>query len=184
VAGLPWLPELPSRAEWHQLYHRFAPFELATGEHTLVFRGTGSAIVSAAWQTAVANWAALRWSELRAGRSGAAHGRALVYRRAVPTSPDRCDILEVTEYGTAYTGVAPCEGGGGERGRYAWLDDALWEMFSAWLAEWRAYEDTTGLSFFARGDRAPGTADVARLTDWVRRAIAYIRSDTAVALQP
>jgi hypothetical protein len=183
VTELQWLPELPSRAEWRHLYHRFAPFQLATGDHTLAFRGTGPLTPSPAWRRAVSSWAALRSSELRAGRSGAAHGRAMAYRRANPNRAGHCDILEVTEYGTAYAGSARCDGGDGEPGRYAWLSDPLWEELSPWLDLWRAFEDTAGLYFFGRGDRTLRSDDVARLTDWARRATAHLRSDTAIIVQ-
>jgi len=150
----------------------------------LIFRGIGTERASDAWQRAVATWSSLRWSELRAGRSGAAHGRALAYRRADPRS-GRCAILEVTEYGAAYAGsTSRCDGAGdAEPGRYAWLNDALWQQLSPWLEQWGVYEDTTGVYFFGKGNRPLRTDDVTGLLDWIERASAHVRSDTADIVQ-
>ena len=165
------------REEWLYFSRRFTPFQLRDGDRTLVFSGTGGETASPAWQRAVAAWAALRWSDLRAGRSGAAHGRAMAYRRPLAGRPGYCDILEVTEYGVAYAGASLCAGGGGETGRTAWLSDALWEPFSQWQRELSTYSDEArGVHFFGSGTRAPSESDVRLLADWARRAIADVRS--------
>lgn len=176
LAEVDWLTERPSREEWSDLYTRFAPFRLRIGDRTLVFNGTGSQTASPAWQRALEAWAALRWSELRAGRSGAAHGRAMAYRRPIANRSGYCDILEVTEYGVAYAGRSLCEGGGGEPGRFAWLSDELWEQVSRWLDEWGVYSvEPDGVHFFGRGTRALGPEEVRLLSDWANRAVTHVR---------
>jgi hypothetical protein len=176
LAELEWLSEVRSREEWLHLYGRFAPFTRRAGDRTLVFNGTGTQTASPAWQRALEAWAALRWSELRAGRSGAAHGRAMAYHRPIANRAGYCDILEVTEYGVAYAGRSLCAGGGGEPGRFAWLSDELWEQLSPWLDEWGVYSDVpSGLHFFGRGTRALGPEEVRLLSDWANRAVAHVR---------
>jgi hypothetical protein len=176
LAELTWLPELPSREEWLYLRRRFAPFQVRDGDHMLVFNGAGTEVPSADWQRALESWASLRWSELRTGRSGAAHGRAAAFRRPIANRSGYCEILEVTEYGRAYAGRALCEGGGGEPGRTGWLSNELWEQFSSWHRKWSSYSDEpTGVHFFGRGTHAPTASDVRLLSDWARRAIAEVR---------
>ena len=68
-----------SSAEWTCFYGRYTPFEMRSDERVFVFASSGSTVVFLAWQQAIERWAALRWSELRAGRSGAAHGRAMAH---------------------------------------------------------------------------------------------------------
>jgi hypothetical protein len=177
LAQIDWLDQLPSREEWVYLYRRFAPFRLRTGDRTLVFSGIGAETASTAWQRALEAWASLRWSDLRTGRSGAAHGRAMAYGPPIANRAGYCDVLEVTEYGVAYVGSALCAGGGGEPGRVAWLSDELWKQFSAWLDEWGAYSnEANGLHFFGRGKRALGPAEVRLLSDWATRAMTHVRS--------
>jgi hypothetical protein len=175
LAEQEWLPELRSHEEWAQLYRRFAPFRLRTGDRTLLFNGRGSVAASLGWKRAFEAWAALRWAELRGGRSGAAHGRAMAYRRPIRGRAGYCDILEVTEYGVAYSNVALCDGGGGEPGRYAWLSDELWGEFSRWLDEWRIHSnEEEGIHFFGKGTRTLGPAETRELSDWARRAIVHV----------
>lgn len=173
---LNWLPELQSRDEWLYLYRRFAPFRLLDGERGIVFSGVGTEPPSIPWQRAVEAWAALRWSDLRAGRSGAAHGRAMAFRRPIPDRAGYCDILEVTEYGRAYAGTAMCEGGGGEPGRTAWLSDDLWNAFGPRLYMWSGYSDEArGVHFFGKGAHRLTEGEVSLVEDWARRAIADVR---------
>lgn len=173
---LNWLPELESRAEWLYFYRRFAPFRLGDGDRSIMFSGIGTEPPPIAWQRAIEAWAALRWSDLRAGRSGAAHGRAMAYRRPIANRAGYCDILEVTEYGRGYAGRALCEGGGGEPGRTAWLSDGLWEEFSPWMYTWRAYSDgARGVHFFGKGAHALTANERRQIEDWARRAITEIR---------
>jgi hypothetical protein len=176
LAEVHWLDEVPSRDEWLYLYRRFAPFRTRHGDRTLVFNGTGGQTASAAWRRALERWASLRWSDLRAGRSGAAHGRAMAYHRPITNRAGYCDILEVTEYGSAYAGVALCSGGGGEAGESAWLTDDLWEQFTPWLDAWGVHDDRAkGLYFFGSGTRRLDSGDVQMLSRWADRAIAHLR---------
>ncbi|MSR35711.1 MAG: hypothetical protein EXR95_03560 [Gemmatimonadetes bacterium] len=135
VAEVAWTEGGFAAAEWSYLYDRFGPFQRASADHRLAFVGTGLESPSDAWQDALDHWAFLRWSELRAGRSGAAHGRALAYRKPVRDRAGYCDVLEVTEYGVAYLGRSQCEGGGGDPGKAVWLSDELWEQLNGWLRE-------------------------------------------------
>ena len=180
IAEVEWPSELRSRDEWAYLYSRFTPFRLVSGDRTLVFNGTGTETASPPWRRALEAWASLRWSELRAGRSGAAHGRAMAYRRPIANRDGYCDILEVTEYGVAYAGSALCAGGGGEAGRWAWLSDELWQQFSQWLGEWGQWsvygDESSGMHFFGRGTRALGPGEVRLLSDWANRAVHHVRS--------
>ena len=169
-----WLEGRFSGAEWSYLYERFTPF-LDTGDPALVFQGRGSDSTGVAWRHAIARWAELRWSELDAGRSGAAHGRALAYRRPVRDRPELCDVLEVTEYGVGWLGRAQCEGGGGQPGHAAWLSDALWQKLDGWLEAWGTYSDPArGLELFGRGTRALTPAQVRELEMWVDQAMANV----------
>ena len=171
-----WLPELPSHEEWQTLYGRFSPFTWRdTLGHALDFRGIGNEAASPAWRSAVARWAALRWSELNAGRSGAGHGRALAYRAADAREPGMCDVLEVTEYGVAYAGRSLCKGGGGVAGGSAWLSSTLWYEFDALWRALAAFEE--GTLMFAGQGQAPLTPEVEqRLRAWCERAIAEVRA--------
>jgi hypothetical protein len=174
IAEVEWLPELFSRQEWEYFHSRFSPFALTNDGHTIAFGGRGSAPTPASWQLAIARWAALRWAELDAGRSGAAHGRALAYRKP-RRDPAVCDVLELTEYGVAYAGAANCAGGGGETGRTAWLSDSLWEEMSGWLEDWSAYsDDAAGLQFFGRGERPLEEEDARLLVAWSEQALVHV----------
>ena len=177
VAELRWLEGGFAGEEWAYLSTRFAAVELKSGDPMLIFAGTGNEAPSPSWQRALASWAALRWSELRTGRSGAAHGGALAYRRPLRGRADYCDILEVTEYGVAYLGRSLCQGGESEVGRTAWLNDDLWQQFSEWLGRWGATSDEAlGMSFFGQGDVAPSAADLGLLAEWADRAMADVAS--------
>lgn len=177
IAGLDWLEAEVSGAEWSYLYGRFAPFERRADDHALAFTGTGSEKPAPAWQEAMDRWARVRWSELHAGRRGAAHGRALAYRRPVRDREGSCDVLEVTEYGVAYLGRARCEGGGGEPGRAVWLSDSLWEEMNGWLESW-APRDTPQMGFYGRGQGRP---DERALERWADLAMAHAATEAREA---
>jgi hypothetical protein len=177
IVELPWMGF--AMDEWSYLYRRFASFRRDTDQHSVAFAGTGGDAVTSPWQDAIGRWASLRWSELRAGRSGAAHGRALSYRRPVRDREGYCDVLEVTEYGVAYLGRSMCEGGGGETGRAAWLSNELWARMNRWIVEWAPHTDeAAGLYFFGSGARVPDAADVRALTEWTDQAMAHVAYTT------
>jgi hypothetical protein len=172
--ALPWLEGSFAEAEWTSLYRRFQPFQRDSTNHALVFAGTGGDVATPAWRHAIDAWAALRWSELRAGRS-AADGRALVYRRPVRDRATDCDVLEVTAYGVAYLARSTCEGGAGERGRAVWLSDPLWERMDSWLSTWAPYADeSAGITFFGTGAHEPDASELADLTLWMDQAMAHV----------
>jgi hypothetical protein len=177
ILGMPWMEGGFSAAEWSYLHARFQSFQRDSAQHALAFAGTGGDIATPAWQRAIDSWASLRWSELRAGRSGAAHGRALAYRRPVRARAGYCDVLEVTEYGVAWLGRSMCEGGGGEPGKAVWLSDELWERMDEWLRGWSPYTDeTAGIYFFGTGPHAPDAAEARELARWMDRAMAHVAS--------
>lgn len=174
MAELQWLDGTFAAAEWAYLSERFQPFTL-DGDPSTVFAGRGGESPGTPWRDAIATWASLRWSELRAGRSGAAHGRVFAYHRTVRDHPELCDVLEVTEYGVAHLGRSQCEGGGGEPGRAAWLSDELWARLHGWLGSWSAYRDPgSGLELFGTGSHRPTAAEVRELTRWADRAMAHV----------
>jgi hypothetical protein len=175
IAEVNWMEGGFSPAEWRYLDERFAPFERTTAEHRLSFAGRGTEPPAPEWQDAVERWAALRWSELRSGRSGAAHGRALAFRKPVRDRAGYCDVLEVTEYAVAYLGRSQCEGGGGEPGKAVWLSDPLWKQLNGWLTEWSPYtDDVSGIYFFGTGAHRPSPEEVSALEDWTDRAMAHV----------
>lgn len=186
VAEVEWLTELFQLQEWEYFRGRFAPFTLTHDGHTLAFQGRGVDAGSEPWRHALERWAALRWSDLNAGRSGAAHGRGLAYRkpRRGASGTATCDVLEVTEYGVAYAGASLCEGGGGEPGKTAWLSDPLWNEMGVWLEEWAPYTDeAAGLYFFGRGTHVPDAEEARRLIAWCERALVHVAASATEAWQ-
>jgi hypothetical protein len=184
VAEVEWLTELFAGQEWEYFQSRFQSFALTRAGQSVDFVGRGAGPAPPAWQLAIERWAELRWSELNAGRSGAAHGRALSFRKPSRADATTCEILEVTEYGVAYAGAVACEGGGGEPGRTAWLSDALWEEMSAALEAWAPRsDDASGLYFFGRGERVPNDADMQRLIAWCERALVHVSTSPFEAWQ-
>jgi hypothetical protein len=181
VAEVEWLGELFSSQEWTHFRGRFQSFDLTRAGRTLSFVGTGSEVATEPWQLAIERWAELRWSEMNAGRSGAAHGRALAFRKP-RRDGDTCDVLEVTEYGVAYAGVSACDGGAGQTGRTAWLADSLWAEMSVWIEEWAPVTDeASGLYFFGRGERPPDASALPRLLSWSERALVNVNTSALEA---
>ena len=158
------LEEVDRPAEWQYFHRRFAPFDFTEGDHALGFYGPGADTATLAWQRAITAWAALQWTEIQGGRSGAAYGRALAARRPISERPGVCTHLEVTEYGRGLVSVGACQDGAGELSRDGWLQNAEWEQLSGWFHEWApVYDGESGIEFYARGSAAVGGVEKAML---------------------
>jgi hypothetical protein len=168
--------------EWQHFYGRFAPFELVTVDHAVSLQGPGLESASAAWQRAVAAWAALQWSEIQGGGAAPESGRGLFVTRPAADQPGGCHFVEVTEYGLAVVTRGPCDGAVGDGVTWGWLDDGSWELVGDWFATWSSVYDTQlGIEFYTSGTNAVGEADKTRVLEVADQIIARIGAPAPAA---
>lgn len=119
--------------EWAEMQTRFGAFAYITDATNLSFNGTG-AVTGAAWQRALTAWAQLVYSELSAGRTGAAVATAMQWSvGAVPEQSELCQQVTVLVYGYAYAQTVPCAGGAVQETTGGWLSDEKMTIFDQWM---------------------------------------------------
>lgn len=162
---------------WEEIVARFAPFAVGEGENQLYFQGRGE-VDGPAWQRALASWARTTYGELASGRACAACRTILTWSFG-PLAEDveRCAILWATDFGYAYRGTLPCEGGQTQVTAEAWLETAEWVQLDTWLRT-RApltLGDNGETGLLAQGSEEMNEAEQAALALW--------SSDVAARLQ-
>lgn len=168
--------------EWAEMQTRFAAFDYATDANTLSFYGSG-AVASAAWQRALAAWAQLVYSELTAGRTGAAVATAMSwFVGAVANDATLCQQVTVLSYGYAYAQTVTCAGGNVQATTGALLTDAEWTQFDGWQQAYAPlYVEHNYLNGI--GTQTAGEPEVQQIAAWAQ--VVYERlqaaSDSAAA---
>ncbi len=135
---------------WPRWLERFTSFQAATPHGQIALRGNGNEAASPAWQRAVAIWAELVWVELETGGRSESWITALSLNREMPGQPATCQSLQVTVYGLARAGTAPCSAGEPEATVEGWLETAEWDRFDAWYYS-KAPTSNDGLDFYGVG---------------------------------
>ncbi len=135
-------PEVSRPDDLQHFLERYQPFESATPEGQVVFKGQGSQAASSAEQRAIANWAGLVEQELEYGRSGASWGMALAI---VQDSPDPCVGMQMQRSGQF--AAHDCHVGLESNG-WRWMTAEQLAQLYTWLDTFRGFE-----THFTDGDQ-------------------------------
>lgn len=164
--------------EWAEMQTRFGAFAYITDATNLSFNGTG-AVTGAAWQRALTTWAQLVYSELSAGRTGAAVATAMHWSvGAVPEQSELCQQVTVLVYGYAYAQTVPCAGGAVQETTGALLTDAEWTQFDAWQQAYAPiYVENNYLN--GVGTQAAGAAETQQIDTWAQAVYDRLQANGA-----
>jgi len=168
-------PELTSGPfnppQWDEIIIRFAPFEIATTDCQLAFRGQGY-ISGPAWERAILNWARDVSANLVTGHACSACNTVMTWSFGeYPDVPGLCAYLWVTNYGFASAGQAPCQGGQAQVIAQSWLDTEEWVQLDAWLeSRSEMHLGETGASYLlGSGPQPMSTSEVDQLAGFSQR---------------
>lgn len=169
-----------SAPQWDEIIAHFAPFESSTAEMRIVFRGQGQ-VAGAAWQRAITAWIHDTYARLLTGRACAACGTVMNWSfGSWADRPGFCSNLWATNYGYAYSGLAPCTGGQTEIVAQGWLETDEWVQLDAWLSEHaETYMGEGGVNYLAgRGKQTMSEAEQVELARWAQKVSARLTPST------
>lgn len=169
--------------EWTEIQQRFAAFTYTTDGTTLTFNSAGTA-AGDAWQRALATWAQLLYSELTAGRTGAAVATALSwFAGEVPGQAGQCQQVMVLVYGYAYAQTVPCTGGDVQASVGGWLNEAEMSQFDQWLYGYTPiYVENNYLA--GVGDQAAGAAEIEQINIWAQALYTRLQPGANAVITP
>lgn len=157
--------------QWDEIQLRSAPFEMRTPEVNITFRGLGN-IGGPAWERAMANWARDAYASLYTGHACSSCSTILNWSFGEqPGGSGSCAYLWATNYGYAYTGVVPCQGGQALIVAQGWLETDEWAQLDAWLvSRSEVHLGESGASYLlGSGSQAMNTDEINQLAAWSLR---------------
>lgn len=156
--------------QWDEMLLRTASFELSTPEAKLTFRGQGNT-GGPAWERAIARWAQEVYASMYTGHACAAC--STVFNWSFGEAPGAsgtgtCKNLWVTDYGYAYLGAVPCQGGQAEILAQGWLETGEWAQLDSWLTgRSEVHLGETGASYLlGNGRQAMSAEELTHLAAW------------------
>lgn len=162
---------------WEEMVARFAPFSMEDEKGQLRFEGQG-AVGGPEWQRALVNWARLTYGELASGRACASCRTILTWSLDLSVeAPQSCAMLWVTDFGYAYRGTVPCEGGQTQVTAEGWLQTEEWAQLETWLRS-RApltLGDRGASSLLGRGTERMNETEQAALGAWAEGVAARLQ---------